>query len=260
MTGGFLCPLLYYPRNNAGALSQIKTAGSVPRLWNLPQYPCKTRTNQIRRQVCYITPVTNAPATEKTRAVWDYPSAGATAAENLHKYPRNTPEARKGACKPVPLLCNLPQYPCKNTHKTFSYSCKEGTDQGQILQICYTTPVTNPARNTLGACFLQEMPAEPCHNTPVKIGGVCHNTPVKNRGVCHNTPVKVAQQTFANQTLNFLEIILKRLLESRPADSPAGAGGPCRHNRAYKGRGENKGRIFQNRTAGTVRPAGFWIL
>jgi hypothetical protein len=212
MTGGFLCPLLYYPRNNAGALSQIKTPASVSRPWNLPQYP------------------------------------------------RNNSDAGGRGCKLMPLLCNLPQYPCKNPHKTFSYSCKEGTDRGRILQICYTTPVTSPARNTLEVRFLQKTAGRACHNTPVKIGGSCHNTPVKNGVVCHNTPVKVPPQTVANQTLNFLEIILERRLESRPADSPARAGGPCRQNRAYKGKGENKGRIFRNRTAGTVRPAGFWTL
>jgi hypothetical protein len=105
-----------------------------------------------------------------------------------------------------------------------------------------------------------EKPAGVCYTTPVTNAPVCYTTPVTNRAICYTTPVTTAAQVVDYQRFNFLEIILKRLLESRPADSPAGAGGPCRHNRAYKGRGEKKARTFQDIAAGTVRPAGFWIL
>jgi len=146
------------------------------------------------------------------------------------------------------LLCNLPQTPRNKTGKTVS-DYREATHGGPAKnKICRNTPV----KITETTCH----PTKPCRKPPVTNGHFCRKPPVTNRPFCRKPPVTNVLQVVDYQHFNFLEIFLKRILESRPADSPARAGGPMPANRGLQDKEENTGRIFQKEAAGTFRPAG----
>ena len=163
------------------------------------------------------------------------------------------------------LLCNLPQTPRNKTGKTLSDSSNQSPRQDRRGNFCYNAPVTS--RTAWAPYISQESTRNPpagsprnagklCRNTPVTNGAFCRKPPVTNRPFCRKPPVTTAAQVVDYQRFIFLEILLKRVLESRPADSPARAGGPMPANRGLQGKTEKAGRIFHKEAAGTPRPAG----
>jgi len=216
--------------------------------------------------ICYNTPVTTWPAGyQKTGDRPGNPGNLRGQKNTLPQYPRN--KSRKCLIMNRGTLPRtgggLPQYPCKNPHKTFSDYCLNKQHRGLSRQTCYNTPVTTTQTARLAGVAWRTNRRQTLPQYPCKKSALCHNTPVKKGGGCHNTPVKLPQQTVANHGLNFLEIFLKRILESRPADSPARAGGPMPANRGLQDKGENTGRTFQKEAAGLAivratdcRPAG----
>lgn len=217
-----LCNLLQYPRNKmSSALSNLPQTPRNKRWGGLPQYPCKNRTLHGGR-------VAGGKAADREGAGKNRGSA--PRGPSCH----NTPVKTENACRKPPVTTpragarSLHQYPRNNRAGWLSFSAWMG--RGKPCGICYNTPVTNDP--------------------------FCYNTPVTNRAFCYNTPVTTAAQVVDYQRSNFLEILLERVLESRPADSPARAGGPMPANRGLQRKTGKAGRIFHKEAAGTFRPAG----
>ena len=152
------------------------------------------------------------------------------------------------------LLCNLPQTPRNKTRKTMSDSRIQALRKQARKTTRHNTPVTSrtgwATYESLGedrgtpAEMRQQSPTI-CRNTPVTNGHFCRKPPVTNRPFCRKPPVTTCSQVVDYQRSNFLEILLERVLESRPADSPAGAGGPMPAIRACKGIRRRRGNLPQ---------------
>jgi hypothetical protein len=211
-----LCNLLQYPRNNwSCALSNLPQPPRNNWGGGLSGLPCKNKTLHGGR-------VAGGKATDREGA-----------GRNKGSGPRgpschNTPVKTENACRKPSVTTpragarSLHQYPRNNYAGWLPFAAWMG--RGEPCGICYNTPVTNDP--------------------------FCYNTPVTNRAFCYNTPVTTAAQVVDYQRFNFLEILLERVLESRPADSPARAGGPMPANRGLQDKEENTGRTFQKEAAG----------
>jgi hypothetical protein len=170
------------------------------------------------------------------------------------------PRAKSGG-----LLCFLPQYPRNKTEKILSLSCNQTRRGAGRGRNCHNTPVTNG--KALAPCKLRKMGAgaggdggkiraKVCRNTPVTSRPFCRNTPVTKRVFCRNTPVTTFAQVVDYQGPNFLEIILRNKIRKPSCGLARGGGRSLSAIGAYKEGQKNSGRTFQNRTAGTPRPAG----
>lgn len=104
-------------------------------------------------------PLHKYPRNNLNFSLSDYRVIGTGTAPKLPQTPRNKPHREPGAT-PACLLCNLPQYPCKNRAwgRTFLLGARRPGEG-------------NESRDK-----------------------TCRNTPVKNENACRNTPVTTAPQ------------------------------------------------------------------
>ena len=141
------------------------------------------------------------------------------------------------------LLCNLPQTPRNKTRKTMS----DSRIQAPRKQARKTTRCNAPVTSRAGWATYESLGKD--RGTPAgthqKSPTICRKPPVTNRPFCRKPPVTTCLQVVDYQRFNFLEILLERVLESRPADSPAGAGGPMPAIRACKGIRRRRGNLPQ---------------
>jgi len=238
-----LCNLLQYPRNKLSfALSNLP---QTPRnnwgggLSGLPQYPCKNRTPHGGR-------VARGKAADREGAGRN--NGSGPRGPSCH----NTPVKTENACRKPPVT--TPRAGARSLHKYPRNKLPQS--EGETAETC-------AGWLSFAAWMGRGEPCGSCYNTPVTTAPFCYNTPVTNRAFCYNTPVTTAAQVVDHQRFNFLEILLERVLESRPADSPARAGGPMPANRGLQDKEENTGRTFQKEAAGLAivratdcRPAG----
>ena len=130
------------------------------------------------------------------------------------------------------LLCNLPQTPRNKTSKTMS----DSRIQAPRKQARKTTRCNAPVTSRAGWATYESLGED--RGTPA-------GTHQKSPTICRKPPVTTCLQVVDYQRFNFLEILLERVLESRPADSPAGAGGPMPAIRACKGIRKRRGNLPQ---------------